>query len=1065
MLKLTIAQRLWLGLGLIMAFFAIADLISLRAANSVDVALKTLVSSGDERRGAGFDMRTELAAMVAASQHYLKDRDPTQRARVNKSEKAFEQALGSYKSTAAAERSRALGVQVDKAYARFKHDNREVMRLKDVRAVARTTLAAHQGRIDALLSAMPLGSSPARQSPFSPNGTQINPLEGALRAAAFDVESRMQADGEAFERRMAGDRALLDTALAQYKKAAKTPSERIWAEQAERWSVELTRSVGAFLKADALYERGLDQAKTSATRLEDILIESIQPAARAELAAAVEQASGIAHHANVLITRGLLLALLLGALAAIATVRAVKAPLRRVVESIRRLAEGDFSHRMEFKSRDELGALIGAFNEMVEKLQTTTVSRSYLQSIVESMGEALIVVSHGGCIQTANPAAEQLLGYGVGELSGQPLSAVVSAGGAAAAACTSEIPMRVNDELVHKQGFPIPVALSTVPLPIQQQASGAVVCIAQDLRDRLQAERHQRQATVVFENTTEGIILTDAQRRILLVNPAFCEITGYTMQEVQGLPSPQLWSDEKGASAAEPVWQAVLDQGHWQGELWIRCKDGALRPVWKNVTAVHDSSGRVTNFVAVFSDISAVKDAEERLNFLAYHDALTHLPNRLLLAERLRLALNRAQHSGRSVALLYLDLDDFKHVNDTLGHETGDVLLREMAQRLSRALDANDTVARLGGDEFIVVLEDLAQVEQAAEVADQLLNAICAPFALGGLELRMTASIGISVNSLHDANPEDLLKSADAAMYRAKSVGGAGYQFFSPELTERAMEQLTVKNALRHPKLDEQLIVHYQPQISIETGRIVGVEALVRWQHPTRGLLSPGQFIPIAEQAGLVHTIGEFVLKRACAQAKTWQERGYLPLRIGINVTAQELASDAIVKRVECVLHESGLPASLLELEVTESALQVEAGVVEVLQRLKALGVRLALDDFGTGYSSLGSIKCLPLDRLKIDRSFIRDLQYQAADRSLVRAIISMGRALNLEIIAEGVETATQLNFLRDAHCDEVQGYLLGKPMSAVDFDRSFPDRIVTTSLRKPQRIHSLEIESSLQTA
>jgi len=460
-----------------------------------------------------------------------------------------------------------------------------------------------------------------------------------------------------------------------------------------------------------------------------------------------------------------------------------------------------------------------------------------------------------------------------------------------------------------------------------------------------------------------------------------------------------------------------------------------------------------------------VKDAEERLNFLAYHDALTHLPNRLLLAERLRLALNRAQHSGRSVALLYLDLDDFKHVNDTLGHETGDVLLREMAQRLSRALDANDTVARLGGDEFIVVLEDLAQVEQAAEVADQLLNAICAPFEVGGLELRMTASIGISVNSLHDANPEDLLKSADAAMYRAKSGGGASYQFFSPELTERAMEQLTLKNALRHPKLEEQLIVHYQPQLSIETGRIVGAEALVRWQHPTRGLLSPGQFIPIAEQAGLVHTIGHFVLKSACAQAKAWQERGYPPLRIGINVTAQELASDAIVKRVESVLHETGLQASLLELEVTESALQIDAGVVEVLQRLKALGVRLALDDFGTGYSSLGSIKCLPLDRLKIDRSFIRDLQYQAADRSLIRAIISMGRALNLEIIAEGVETATQLNFLRDAHCDEVQGYLLGKPMSAVDFDRSFPDRIVTTSLRKPQRIHSLEIESSLQTA
>jgi len=327
----------------------------------------------------------------------------------------------------------------------------------------------------------------------------------------------------------------------------------------------------------------------------------------------------------------------------------------------------------------------------------------------------------------------------------------------------------------------------------------------------------------------------------------------------------------------------------------------------------------------------------------------------------------------------------------------------------------------------------------------------------------MNASIGISISPLHAATAEDLLKAADAAMYRAKRLGGGNYQFFTSDLTERALEQLTLKNALRHPNLCEQLITHYQPQVSIKTGHIVGVEALVRWQHPTRGLLSPGQFIPMAEEAGLIHVIGECVLKTACAQAKAWQDSGYPPLRIGVNVSAQELRTDAVVKRVESILRATGLHASLLELEVTESALQNQDGIVEILQAIKALGVGLALDDFGSGYSSLGSIRLLPLDRLKIDRSFVRDLQQQEGDRSLIRAIIAMGRTLKLETIAEGVETYSQFSFLRDEGCDEVQGFLLGKPMTAADLDRYFPDRIANDPGPALQLIHSTETEISRQ--
>ena len=1055
MFTLTMAQRLWLGLGLILGLFTLADFVSLRAASKVDVTLKTLVSNGDERRGAGYNMRSELAAIVRALQGYLSERNQQQHLSLKRSEKAFEHALSSYASAASTQSTQALGQQATKAYAGLKRQGRELIRLSDARAQALDSLVTHQRKLDAILQAMPPITAPGRQSPSMQRGAVITELENYLRGAALDLGARMQDESEAPEGHLGAERDRFWTSLGRYKKFAQTPAERAWAQAAGDWYTEVTRQAEAIMAAHAIEQRGLAQFTGAARKLDDLLGGGIQPAARAELAAAVEQASAIAHQANTLITRGLLLALVLGALAALATVRAVRSPLARLVVSLRRLAEGDFSHRVACTSRDELGQLTATFNEMAEKLESTTVSRSYLHSIVNSMGEALIVVSRSGTIQTVNPAAELLLGYGQNELTGQSFGSIVTPGSAAAQACEAGLPTRVTDLLIHKDGSAIPVSISAVPLPMQTDASPGLVCIAQDLRERLEAHQRQRQAAVVFENTKEGIILTDAQHGIVLANPAFCEITGYALSEVHGVSVPQLWSSRVDSATSDLVWATAEEQGQWQGEMWMRRKDGEVRPVWKNVSAVRDASGQIANFVAVFSDISAIKKAEERLNFLAYYDALTSLPNRLLLAERLGAALAHAQRSGRSVGVLYLDLDDFKHVNDTLGHEFGDLLLHEMARRLPSAIRTTDTVARLGGDEFIVVLDDVAEAQQAAQVAGKLLEAVSAPFELGGLELRMNASIGIALGTQHGATSEDLLKAADAAMYRAKRMGGGNYQFFSSELTEQAMEQLTLKNALRHPNLGDQLVLHYQPQVSLKTGRIVGVEALVRWQHPTRGLLSPGQFIAIAESAALIHVIGEWVLRTGCAQAKAWQDSGYPTLQMAINVSAHQLRSNDIVERVGSILHETGLQPSLLELEITESALQIGDGVVAVLQDLKQLGVRLALDDFGAGYSSLGSIRSLPLDRLKIDRSFVRDLQHQENDRSLVRAIIAMGRTLKLEVLAEGVETYSQFSFLRDEHCDEVQGYLLGKPMTANDFNARFPDRVAKLPSRELQLIKS----------
>jgi diguanylate cyclase (GGDEF)-like protein/PAS domain S-box-containing protein len=1040
--SLTIAQRLWLGLGLIFGLFALADLVSLLAASRVDTALRTLVSGADQRREATYEMRNDLAEIIHAARRCVEDGDPQHRAALDKALTAFEQALAEYKALASTERSRDLAQETRGRYDNLKRYTIHLSLLANQQLQVLNDLTARQRKLETILSSMPALAVPSRESAPIQRLILAKDLARQLRAAAREFRERVQVEGEGLRRQIEGERVNLTSALARYRAAAETPAERAWAVAAANWSAGVTSRAREFVALEVKQRLVLEQAGSARAGLDDLFADQIQPAARAELVVAVERASLAAHEANLGITRALLLALVLGGLAALATMRAVRAPLGQLVASSRRLADGDFSHRISSASQDELGELTLAFNEMAEKLQTTTVSRSYLGSIVHSMGEALVVVSRMGIIHTANPAAEQLLGYVQGALPTTTLASIVDDGVAGAAVCSARVPLRLVTELRHKQGFAIPVSISAVPMLNQTDTGPAVVCIAQDLRERLSAEQQQRQADVVLENTKEGIVLTDENGAIVLANPAFRDITHYEAVEAKGMRLQLLWSNREDAGFVEGVWSTVKAHGQWQGEIWMRRKDGELRPVWKNISAVRDASGQIANFVVVFSDISAIKEAEERLNHLAYYDALTNLPNRILFGERLRLALNRAQRSGSSVALLYVDLDDFKHVNDTLGHEEGDRLLQEIARRLPTCVRANDAVARLGGDEFTVVLEDVARPQQAARVAEKILEAIGEPFELSSIELRMSASIGICLSPLHGVTNDELLMAADAAMYRAKHEGGRSYQFFSSELTKQAMEQLTLRNALRHPSLHDQLVLHYQPQVALRTGRIVGVEALVRWQHPTQGPLSPGQFIPVAEEAGLIHTIGEWVLKAACIQAKAWQEMGYPPLRVAVNVSAQEIRGHAIVDRVERSLAQTGLEASLLEIEVTEGALQSGDEVVEVLEQLRRMGVRLALDDFGVGYSSLSSIKSLPFHRLKIDRSFIRDLPHAANDRSIARAIIAMGRSLNLEILAEGVETLAQLRILQDEGCHEVQGFLLGHPMLAEALDTQFPDRL-----------------------
>ena len=1026
LLQLSIARRLWLGLSLIVALFAIAHLVSLRATRELDRVLSTVVSAGQGRAAAVQAMKVHLDAMDRAIRDFVDGGTPEQRSRLATVEKSFDKALEQYRATAHSADVRELADATARAFEALRG---EVDRVANQRTARADTMAARGQLLDALrqlLADMPAADLTARQAPSV-----------LVQAAVDDVRTPLQQwlqAGLPTGREAETGRRALEGALRRYRKIAQTGAQRAWADRASAWLAQERRQASQLRAAVQVTQPGMARVRTKRNELDQLLDRGLQPAAMHELHETVQQASATVHESNLLASRVLALALLFAIIVALGTSRAVRAPLRALVASTRRLAGGDLGHRVPVAGRDELGELTAAFNEMAGKLQASTVSRSYVESIVDSMGEALLVIAPDGRVQTANRAAHRLLGYAEGELAGKPFSALAAI---PAQEQPRAWPASVDMSLKTRDGTLVPVALSAVPLRGQESEAQALVCIAQDLRERIAAAHYQRQTAVAFENTREGMVLTDAERNIIAVNPAFVDITGYSRAEVEGRALGLLWSKEHYRRLSSHIWSEVDSTGQWQGEVWLRRKGGELRPVWKNIAVVRDAAGAVVNHVAVFSDITAIKDAEERLAYLAYHDPLTDLPNRLLLHDRLAAALERAARSGASVALLYLDLDHFKHVNDTLGHEEGDRLLQAMAARIGGCVGGTERVARLGGDEFVVVAEGVHDPREAAQLAERILEALSAPVELAGLELRMRASIGISLGPQHGASGDALLKAADAAMYRAKRAGRTGYAFFSEEMTLQALERLTLENGLRHPDLRDQLMLHYQPQVEIETGTLVGVEALVRWMHPVRGLLSPAVFVPVAEDAGLAHVIGEWAMQRACLQARQWSDRGKRPVRMSVNVSAHELRSDRLVDAVAKALRESGLPPAQLELEVTEGALQTGGEAERVLEKLKQLGVQLALDDFGTGYSALSSLKLLPFDRLKIDRAFVRGLEEDPNDRALAKAIIAMGRSLGLHLIAEGVETPGQLAFLRKEGCDEMQGFLVSRPLPADELERA----------------------------
>jgi len=676
---------------------------------------------------------------------------------------------------------------------------------------------------------------------------------------------------------------------------------------------------------------------------------------------------------------------------------------------------------------------------------TLRESEARYRAVTQSANDAIIIVGSSGAIVSWNRGAEIIFGYTEAEITGLPVALLmphqyldvcledinrVMSGGEA-----HVIGKAVELEGLRKDQSKFPMELS---LSQWQTSEGWFFsAFIRDITERKQAEVSLRVAAIAFESQ-EAMVITDADSVILQINRAFTESTGYTAAEAVGQKVNLLKSGRNNEAFYAAMWESIERTGAWQGEIWNRRKNGEIYPNWLIITAVKGEDGVVTHYVGSHNDISERKSAEEEIKHLAFYDPLTQLPNRRLLLERLKHGIEIERREGKQLALLMLDLDRFKLVNDSLGHLAGDELLQQVAARITARLRDVDMVARLGGDEFVVLLEDIAHPQDAARVAEEIISDLNKPFQLSlSDEVRIGASIGISLYPQHGDNLEILMDHADAALYQAKDQGRNRFAYFSEELTRAVRERITLEVRLRRAIEQQELRVFYQPQMDMVCGRIIGAEALVRWQDPAEGLIQPCRFIPIAEETNLIVEIGAWMLRETCRQGREWLDMGLPSLILAVNVSPYQLQRSDINALVAAVLAETGFPAGQLELEITESGLmENQEKTTTTLNSLHDQCVRLAIDDYGTGYSSLAHLKRFPLDMLKIDKSFIGEIP--SDDMEIASAIVAMGHSLGFKVLAEGVETLEQLRFLQEKGCDRYQGYIISQPLPAHEFAALF---------------------------
>jgi diguanylate cyclase (GGDEF)-like protein/PAS domain S-box-containing protein len=556
-----------------------------------------------------------------------------------------------------------------------------------------------------------------------------------------------------------------------------------------------------------------------------------------------------------------------------------------------------------------------------------------------------------------------------------------------------------------------------------------------DVTQQREAERRLGKAAAVFESSGEGILIADGSGVIREVNDAFTRITGYSRDEAVGQHTRLLRSGRHDADFYAAMWSAIEADGLWRGEIWNRRKSGEIYPELLTITQVsEDEDG---GYVAVFTDISAMKDTERQLQYLAHYDQLTSLPNRYLIGERLSQGLKRAKRKNLKLAAIFLDIDSFKHINDSLGHAAGDRLLEEVAERLTGCLRDQDDIGRIGGDEFLIIVEDLQAPQDASAVAEKVLFSLSDPIELEGRSVAVSASLGISLYPDDGENVEDLMRNADAAMYSAKGQGRDTYRFYSERMTHDAFQSVLLDAALREAIKNDELRLAFQMQHRLDNLSVVGTEVLLRWHHPKLGTVPPGQFIPHAERTGLIRSIGEWVLRKACEQAAAWHREGLNFGQVAVNISAPQFRDEDFVDLVKAAVGDSGLPPQLLELEITESVLVSDTEeLINKMRELRAFGVHFSIDDFGTGYSSLRYLQRMPIDRLKIDQSFVASIMDSTNDRIITQAVIALADALGIRVIAEGIERPEQARALMELGCREGQGFLYGHPVGVEATDK-----------------------------
>lgn len=724
---------------------------------------------------------------------------------------------------------------------------------------------------------------------------------------------------------------------------------------------------------------------------------------------------------------------------------------RNYFEFSHRLANGDIRAVEVYSGPvtvDGQQILYSVIHDVSRRVKAEELSRM-LSHAVEQSPAAVMITDPREVIEYVNPKFEQITGYSKEMLIGQTPRVLKS--GLTAPEIYADLWNTIlagevwYGELQNKKrcGELYWEEVSVSPIHAKDGTISHFVSTRENINERKLLEEHSRLAAAVFDNTVEAIMVTDAQGSIVAVNQAFSEITGYSSEDVLGQSPHVLNSGRHTKAFFDQMWQTLAQTGQWQGEIWNRRKNGEVYPEWLSITSVVDSNMQVMKYVGLFTDITRRKQSEQKIWSQANYDALTQLPNRNLFQDRLAQAITHAERAGTRVALMFIDLDHFKWVNDTLGHEAGDKLLQEAAVRLKNCVRKEDTIARIGGDEFTVILQDIQQNNDVDVIALKLLTSLLEPFQLADQEAFVSGSIGITLFPDDGINVESLLKNADTAMYQAKDAGRSRHRFFTQEMHQQALDRVSLERELRLALEHEQFQIYFQPIIDLDSAE-VSAETLLRWNHPEKGLVGPDNFIPLAEETGLILPIGDWVLRQSCEQAQIWRAQGIEFSHVSVNVSGVQLREVGCVDKLTEVLATTGLPPEMLVLEITESTL-IQSGkdMTDKLNAIRALKVRLSLDDFGTGYSSLSFLKRFPIDFLKIDRSFVRDVTSCSEDAALTEAIIVMAHRLGLKVVGEGVETEAQLEFLRSKSCNFTQGFLYSQALTGEDFERWLLKRLV----------------------